>query len=401
MNRTVAASTRPDLMSTSVSEAPITASRFARAPSRLFSLDVFRGATVAAMILVNDPGNDFPYAPLEHAKWNGWTPTDLIFPFFLFIVGVSLSLSFRSRMRRGESRRTLLLHSLRRSAIIFLIGLFLNGFPHFHLAAWRVAGVLQRIALAYFAAALITLTTKARGIAIWIAGLLVGYWIVMRFVPVPGFGMPGTDMPLLDPNANLSWYLDNQFLPGRMYEGVRDPEGILSTFPAIATALLGVLTGEWLATLRDAKKKVGGMLAFGTVLIAAGLLWDVWFPINKKLWTSSFVLFTAGCALVCLAACYWVNDAKLQRGFWAKPFVIFGTNAIAAYTLADLLSSSLFSLRVHLGRHAITLQDYIYRHLFGQITPLALGSLAYSLAFVLVCFLPIWWMYRKRIFLKV
>jgi predicted acyltransferase len=388
-------------MSTTVSEAAVIPAREVSAPSRLFSLDVFRGATIAAMILVNNPGNDFPYAPLEHAKWNGWTPTDLIFPFFLFIVGVSLSLSFRARMTKGESRRTLLIHTLRRSAIIFLIGLFLNGFPYFHLATLRVAGVLQRIALAYLAAALITLTFKTRGIAIWIAGLLVGYWIVMRFVPIPGLGVPGTDIPLLDPNANLSWYLDNKFLPGKMYEGTRDPEGILSTFPAIATALLGVLTGDWLASVRDAKTKVAAMLAFGTVFVVAGLLCDVWFPINKKLWTSSFVLFTAGCALLCLAACYWINDARQHRGLWTKPFVILGTNAIAAYTLADLLSNLLFNLRVHTGRRAISLQEYIYRQAFGQITPLALGSLAYSLAFVLVCLLPIWWMYRKRIFLKV
>ena len=388
-------------MSTTVSEAPVTPIREVSAPSRLFSLDVFRGATIAAMILVNNPGNDFPYAPLEHAKWNGWTPTDLIFPFFLFIVGVSLNLSFRSRMQRGESRRTLLIHTLRRSAIIFLIGLFLNGFPYFHLATLRVAGVLQRIALAYLAAALITLTFKTRGIAIWIAGLLVGYWVAMRFVPIPGLGVPGTDVPLLDPNANLSWYLDNKFLPGKMYEGTRDPEGILSTFSAIATALLGVLTGEWLATFHDAKKKVAGMLAAGTVLVAAGLLWDVWFPINKKLWTSSFVLFTAGCALLCLAACYWINDVRQHRGLWTKPFVIFGTNAIAAYTLANLLSSLLFNLRVHTGRRVISLPEYIYRFAFSQIQPPALASLAYSLAFVLVCLLPIWWMYRKRIFLKV
>jgi predicted acyltransferase len=388
-------------MSTSASAVPVTPTREASAPSRLFSLDVFRGATIAAMVLVNNPGNDFPYAPLKHADWNGCTPTDLIFPFFLFIVGVSLSLSFRSRMAKGESRRTLLLHTLRRSAIIFLIGLFLNGFPYFHLATWRVAGVLQRIAIAYLAAAVLTLTLKTRGIAFWIAGLLLGYWIAMRFVPVPGFGVPGTDMPLLDPNSNLSWYLDKQFLPGKMYEGTRDPEGILSTFPAIATALLGVLTGEWLATLRDAKTKAAGMMGFGAVSVVAGLLWAVWFPINKKLWTSSFVLFTAGCALICLAACYWINDVKLHRGLWTKPFVIFGTNAIAAYTLADLLSSLLFNLRVHTGRRAISLQEYIYRQAFGQITPLALGSLAYSLAFVLVCILPIWWMYRKRIFIKV
>lgn len=390
-----------NLMSTSVSVAPVTSHRAASKSSRLFSLDIFRGATIAAMILVNNPGNDFPYAPLEHAKWNGWTPTDLIFPFFLFIVGVSLSLSFRTRMQRGDSRKTLLLHSLRRSAIIFLIGLLLHGLPYFQLSTWRVAGVLQRIALAYLAAALITLTTKTRGIVIWIASLLIGYWIVMRFVPVPGFGMPGTDIPLLSPDANLSWYIDHLFLPGRMYEVTRDPEGILSTFPAIATALLGVLTGKWLSSLRDAKQKVLGMLAFGTACIVAGQLWAIWFPINKKLWTSSFVLFTAGCALICLATCYWINDVRLHRGAWTKPFVVFGTNAIAAYVLADLISVVLSNIRVHFGHRIVTLQEYIYRQVFGHVTPLPLGSLAYSLVFVMVCYLPIWWMYRKRIFLKV
>ena len=358
------------------------------------------------MILVNNPGNDFAYAPLQHAEWNGWTPTDLIFPFFLFIVGVSLTLSFRSRMRKGESRRTLLVHSVRRSAIIFLIGLFLNGFPYFHLATWRVAGVLQRIAIAYLAAALITLYTKTRGIVLWTCGLLAGYWIAMRFVPVPGLGMPGSDMPVLDPNANLAWYIDKRLLPGAMYEGTRDPEGILSTFPAIATTLIGVLTGEWLASSNnpekhDATKNALALLVVGAAGIVAGQIWSVWFPVNKKLWTSSFVLFTAGCALVCLAICYWVCDVKLRRGAWIKPFVVFGTNAIAAYTLADLLSSLLSDLRVHVGRHIVPLQDYLYRLAFGSISPKALGSLLYSVAFVGFCWLPIAWMYRKRVFLKV
>ena len=321
-----------------------------------------------------------------------------------FIVGVSLTLSFRSRVDRGESKRTLLLHTLRRSAIIFLIGLFLNGFPYFHLATWRVPGVLQRIAIAYLAASVVTLHTKTRGIVVWIAILLTGYWVAMRFIPVPGLGMPGSDMPLLDPNANLSWYLDKHFLPGAMYEGTRDPEGILSTFPAIATALLGVLTGQWLGSdpdKNDPKRKVFGMLAAGAALIIAGLLWNSWFPINKKLWTSSFVLFTAGCALVCLALCYWITDVKLHRGWWTKPFVVFGTNAIAAYALADLASSLLFNLRLHHGHPTVTLADYLYRTLFGGISPRELASLTYSGVFVCLCWLPIYWMYRKRIFLKV
>ncbi|MGA9567902.1 MAG: DUF5009 domain-containing protein, partial [Candidatus Korobacteraceae bacterium] len=271
-------------------------------------------------------------------------------------------------------------------------------------ATWRVAGVLQRIAIAYLAAAVIVLYTKTRGIAIWIAGLLLGYWVAMRFIPVPGVGMPLTNVPLLDPNANLSWYLDKRFLPGAMYEGTRDPEGILSTFPAIATALFGVLTGEWLgssATKNDPRKKTVGMWAAGAALILAGQLWSIWFPINKKLWTSSFVLFTAGCALVCLAICYWITDVKRHRGWWTKPFVVFGTNAIAAYALAELASSLLFALRLHHGRREITFADYFYRTVFGGISPRELGSLAYAVVLVCLCWLPIYWMYRKRVFLKV
>ena len=238
----------------------------------------------------------------------------------------------------------------------------------------------------------------------------------MRFFPVPGFGIPGRDMPLLDPDANLDWYIDKLYLPGAMYEKTRDPEGILSTFPAIASALLGVLTGIWLkaprkpasATLngalsqpRDSSGKVIGMLASGFVLIVAGQIWNIWFPINKKLWTSSFVLFTAGCALVVLAVCYWIIDFRQHRGWWTKPFVVFGTNAIVAYTLAEMVSSLLYNLRVHSGRRVISLQDFLYRMFFGSFSPKELGSLIYAVVFVCLCWLPICWMYRKRIFLKV
>jgi len=388
-------------MSTTVQPAAVHHAPSRSASTRLYSLDVFRGATIAAMILVNNPGNDFAYPPLNHARWNGWTPTDLIFPFFLFIVGVSLTLSFRARVERGESKRNLLLHSIRRSVIIFLIGLFLNGFPLFHLATWRVAGVLQRIALAYLAVAIITLYSGWRGIALWIAGLLIGYWVAMRFIPVPGLGLPGTDMPINDPDANLGWYIDKLYLPGAMYEKTRDPEGILSTFPAIATALLGVLTGEWLGKSFDAAKKVLGMLVFGVVGILAGQVWHLWFPINKKLWTSSFVLFTAGYALLALAVCYWVCDVKMRRGKWTRPFVVFGTNAIAAYALADIVSSLLYNVHVPFGRRMITLQEYLYRTIFGGIPSRPLGSLAYSVMFVFICWLLMYGMYRKRIFLKV
>jgi len=185
-----------------------------------------------------------------------------------------------------------------------------------------------------------------------------------------------------------------------MYEKVRDPEGILSTFPAIATALIGVLTGQWLRRSDSEKKKTIGMLAFGMTGIIAGQIWNIWFPINKKLWTSSFVLFTAGCALLALSACYWICDVK-QRRLWTKPFIVFGTNAIVAYALADIVASLLFNIHIQVGRQTLTLQDYLSRSLFGFISPPALGSLVYSITFVLVCWLPIYVLYRKRIFLKV
>ena len=366
--------------------------------SRLLSLDVFRGATIAAMILVNNPGNNSPYAPLRHAEWNGWTPTDLIFPFFLFIVGVSLVLSFRSRLARGESKRALLVHSIRRSAVLFLIGLLLNfSLP---LATWRIPGVLQRIALCYLAAAFLTLYTGARARITWIAGLLLGYWALVRFVPVPGFGTPGVDLPLLHPDGNIVAWLDRLVIPGSLYEKTRDPEGLLSTLPSVASVLLGVVTGEWLQKARSMLTKAGGMLLGGLALLAAGELWSFWLPINKKMWTSSFVLFTAGAALVCLALCYWTVDIKKWRA-WTTPFVIFGMNAITAYVLSEVLAIVGWHIPAHDGHKLTTAQDYLYRTLFSGIQPRAAGSLAYSLCFVLVCFLPLWLMYRRNIVVKI
>jgi predicted acyltransferase len=355
---------------------------------RLVSLDVFRGATIGAMILVNSPGNNAAYWPLKHARWNGWTPTDLIFPFFLFILGVALVFSFASRLHRGDSRGALVAHSLRRSAAIFAIGLLLNGLPNFQLSTWRIPGVLQRIAVAYLAAALITIYARTNARIAWITALLVGYWALMRFVPVPGYGVPTQDLPLLNPDGNLAAYLDRKLMLGHLWEGTRDPEGVLSTLPAIATALCGVLTGEWLRTGRSPKQKAGGMLMAGVAGVVAGEVWDMWFPINKNLWTSSYVLFTAGCALVCLAICYWATDAKLYRGWWMKPFVIFGSNAIAAYVISEVLGGT------------FGWKERIFQRTFAHLGPPAFSSLLYSLAVVGVCFLPVWWMYRKRIFLR-
>jgi len=377
------------------------------APDRLTSLDLFRGATIAAMILVNNPGNEHAYWPLEHAQWNGWTPTDLIFPFFLFIVGVSMVFSFQSRLNRGDSRELLVRHAIRRGLTIVAIGLALNytavlasGFRH----GLRLPGVLQRIGICYLAASVLFLYVKPKARAAVVAALLVGYWILMRFVPVPGFGVPGHDIPFLHPDMNLGAYLDRKFLlwgSTHLYETTRDPEGILSTLPAIGTALLGVFTGEWLRSKRSPQSKALGMLAFGIAGLALGEFWGIWFPINKKLWTSSYVLFAAGFALVCLALCYWATDIKRWRGAWTKPFLVFGRNSITLYVFAWLFEELIGSLKARLNGEILNGHDYIFERFFAPLGSPSFASLMFSLAFVLVCLIPIWLMDRKKIYLKI
>jgi len=389
--------------------APLTDSSSSISSTRLTSLDLFRGVTIAAMILVNDPGNDHPYWPLEHAQWNGWTPTDLIFPFFLFIVGVSLVFSFEFRLRRGDSKSVLLLHTVRRAVIIFAIGLAMNyclvliapsAFP-----GLRIPGVLQRIGVCYLAASILFLYTRPRTRAVVVAVLLIGYWILMRFVPVPGFGVPGRDIPFLHPDANLAAYLDRRFLT-TLWDKTRDPEGLLSTLPAIATALLGVFTGEWLRSKRSPQTKLVGMLGCGAIGLVLGRTWGIWFPINKNLWTSSYVLFTAGFALVCLALCYWAADIKGWRGvssngIWSRPFLIFGRNAIAAFIVAWFFDVLQYVFNFRRNGQIESSHDYIFQRLFAPLGSPSFASLLFSLAFVLLCLLPIWLMDRKKIFLKI
>jgi predicted acyltransferase len=396
----------PAVTPTQTSPAPVTVYS-SNASSRLTSLDLFRGVTIAAMVLVNNPGNDHPYWPLEHAQWNGWTPTDLVFPFFLFIVGVSLVFSFESRISRGDSRSVLLRHAVRRAVIIFAIGLALNYASVLASASnhgLRIPGVLQRIGVCYLAASILFLYVRPRNRALVAASLLVGYWILMRFVPVPGFGVPGRDMPFLDPDMNLGAYLDRKFLlwgTTHLYEVTRDPEGLLSTLPAIATALLGIFTGEWLRSKRSPQGKALGMLAFGAGCLILGRTWGVWFPINKKLWTSSYVLFTAGLALVCLALCYWATDIKRWRGAWTKPLLIFGRNAITLYVIAWLLAVAQYFFSRPLDGETLNGHDYIFQRFFAPLGSPSFTSLLFSLAFVLLCLLPIWLMDRKQIFLKI
>jgi predicted acyltransferase len=369
---------------------------------RLLSLDLLRGATIAGMILVNNAGNEeAAYWPLQHARWNGWTPTDLVFPFFLFMVGVSMAFSLASRRNRDASRGELIKHILWRGLILFAIGVGLNGFPYHALASWRIYGVLQRIAICYVICALVALYTGKRSQWAIIFSCLVGYWLIMRYLPVPGFGVPTHDMPLLDPDRNIVAWLDRILFPGRLYEITRDPEGVISTIPAVATCLLGLMTGDWLRSERTQRAKAAGMLAMGVIGIIAGEIANIWFPINKKLWTSSFVLLTAGLALVCLALCYWLLDMKQWRS-WAKPFLVFGSNAIAAYVFAEIGAHLLFRMKVHLADGTTaSWQSVIYERLFAPLGSPANASLLYALVYVGICWMAMWVLYRKRIFLKI
>lgn len=370
---------------------------------RLVSLDVVRGITVAFMILVNNNGSErHAYWPLKHADWNGWTPTDLVFPTFLFLVGITIVFSTASRMTRGEATNVLLMHTFRRAATLFSLGILIHGFPHYPLATLRIYGVLQRIAVCYLVASLLYLWDRRVVTLVSVsAACLLGYWILMRWVPVPGFGTPGRDIPFLDKEMNWVSVVDRRIFPGRLLEDTRDPLGLVSTIPAVATCLLGVLTGLWLRTQKGMTTKVSGLLAGAAAGLALGGFWGIWFPINKRLWTSSYVLFAAGWTLLVLAICYFVVEIRKLGGGWTYPWKVFGSNAIFAYALAELLSTVLEIVPVGSNDQSVTLKDWIYTRIFSPVVSPSFGSLLYSLCFVLVCFLPAVFLFRKRIFLKI
>jgi predicted acyltransferase len=372
-------------------------------PSRLISLDVVRGITIAFMILVNDNGSErYAYWPLKHAAWNGWTPTDLVFPSFLFLVGVTIVFSTDSRRARGESRKALLLHAVRRAVILFLLGLVVNGFPRFPLHTLRIYGVLQRIAICYLVASVLYLSSRRVAVLAGVAlAALFGYWVLMRWVAVPGFGVPTHQIPLLDKNANWVAYLDRKIFPGRLYEGLRDPEGLLSDIPSLATALLGVLTGLWLSARDSLRKRAAWLLVAALCGLALGKFWSLWFPINKKLWTSSYVLFAAGVTLLVLAVCYFLVEVRQWKRAWTFPWIVFGSNAIVAYVFSELLASTLSSMQVESAGGAVNLQYLIYNRAFSSIVNPSFGSMLYSLAYVAVCFVPVLILYRKQIFIKI
>ena len=376
--------------------------------TRMLSLDVFRGMTVAGMILVNNPGTwGAIYSPLEHATWNGWTPTDLIFPFFLFIVGVAIALALSRRVESDGSKRDLYLKIVRRSLIIFALGTFLAWFPFYNFTTHtfigfstvRLTGVLDRIAICYLFAALIFINTSWRRQAVIVAVLLLAYWAILTLVPAPGFAAGD-----LSKQGSIASYVDRTLLGNHIWKGgdkIYDPEGFLSTTGALATTLIGVLTGHFLRSRREPLEKVAAMFAVGTGCIIVGWAWNYWFPVNKSLWTSSYVLFTTGMALELLALCYWIIDIKRLRR-WSVPFVIFGTNALAVFFLTGICAKLLTLIKLTgADGKPVALQTVILKNLFLSWASPINASLAFALCFVLIWLGLMAILYRRGIIIKV
>ncbi|SDF40285.1 Predicted acyltransferase [Mucilaginibacter pineti] len=367
---------------------------------RLLSLDFFRGFTVAAMILVNDPGDwGHIYWPLEHSKWNGCTPTDLVFPFFLFMVGVSIVYAMQAKKTGEAGHGKVILSILRRTLIIFLLGVCLPLIGNFEFAHLRIPGVLQRIGVVFGITAILYLKTGVRTQIIIAVSCLIGYYLLMTLVPVPGFGQPN-----LDPETNLGAWVDRLVFTSNHLWGQSktwDPEGLLGTIPAIGTCLLGVFTGTW---LKSDKLKTGsqilGLTGTGALLVIGGLIWNTFFPINKALWTSSFVLLTAGLAIIILSISYWLIDVKGYKKL-IPPFLAFGRNAIAAYVLADVIPSLLSVIPVSYHGQKSNVWSWMYFTFFTPYLSPINASLASAILTVIIIFIPVWILYIKKITVKI
>jgi predicted acyltransferase len=379
---------------------------------RLVSLDVFRGITVAGMLLVNDPGSwGHIYPPLEHAAWNGWTPTDLVFPFFLFIVGITTVLSADARRARGATDVELVRQILRRGALIFLFGLVVNWLPFYtwtgdfpsfgarivdRLYHVRIMGVLQRIGLAYAAGALIALRANVRTIIVVSAVILFGYWALMSMGPLEP---PEATIAASVDRALLDWGAAGNHLWAQSMTW--DPEGPLSTIPAVASVLLGVLAGRWIASGKALSDRLNGLFAAGAMGMCAGLVWNWVFPINKNLWTSSYVVFTAGMAAVTLAVCIWLIDSEHVR-WWTPPFLAFGMNPIVAFVGSAAMERLIYSvITVNVDGKPVSIETAFYNATLGAWLPPKLASLSFAVCFVLVWLGVLTVLYRRKIFLKI
>jgi predicted acyltransferase len=383
-------------------------------PQRLISLDVLRGTTIAFMIMVNNNGGAGSWGFMKHAVWNGLTATDLVFPTFVFVVGASIVFAVEARLARGATRAELAWHTVKRAAILFLLGMVVNNFPFFKLDNMRFYGVLQRIAICYLVVGLFYLWdrrvwTKAAALVV----LLVGYWVLVRWVPVPGAGMPGRDVPFMDQTQNLVSWLDRLLMPHHLYmdssgpnlHNVRDPEGLLSDLPAIGTALLGLLTGLWLRSGRSVKHKAQGLAAAAVTCLALGYLWSLEFPLNKNMWTSSFVLVAAGWSLTVLTLAFWAVDVK----GWGKgkskgliyPWLVLGSNAITAYMFSELAPGLVESIHFTEAGQRTNPMAWLMNHVFIHMPDAGWATFAFSVFTLAYCFIPVWILYRKRIFVKV
>ena len=465
---------------------------------RLLSLDVVRGITIAFMIMVNNNGGPGSWRFMNHADWNGLTPTDLVFPTFAFVIGVSIVFAFSARLERGASKGELARHTVQRALILILFGIIVNSFPFFGLdrvplakvlyvlgvpaicaaamavaasfsmiatlaigfvllwffgfpavlvslvacLSWkpadnhrlsasqllprfllafgflsasldyqvtheRIYGVLQRLAVCYLVAGLFYLYDQ-RAWTKWaaLATALVGYWLLIRWVPIPGAGVPGHDVPFMDMTQNLTSWIDRHVFPYHLYlyspdHNVRDPEGLLSDLPAIGTTLMGVLAGIWLRTSRTVRAKSAGLALASIVSLTVGYLWSLEFPLNKNMWTSSFVLVAGGCSLALLTVLYWAVEERNWRKGWTWPWLVFGSNAIAAYMFSELLPSALYLIRFSSGNRIVSLGEFIFVHVFAHIPDRGWAAFAWSVSFTALCFIPVWILYRKKIFLKV
>lgn len=361
--------------------------------------------TVAGMLLVNDPGSwGAIYPPLEHAAWHGWTPTDLIFPFFLFIVGITTHLSLSARRERGDDDVALRRQVIRRAILIVLFGYILAAFPYYpfsRITGVRIPGVLQRIGVAYGFAALLTFRTTLRQQVAILAALLYGYWFAITLLPVPGTGGIGANL-LGDPSRTLGAWLDRTILGSHLWSGsvTWDPEGILSTVPAIGTVMLGVMAGRWLGTTRPLSDRLAGLFAAGALGMMAGLMWNWSLPINKGLWTSSYVVFSAGMACVALATISWIIDARGVT-WWTRPLVIYGMNPLIAFVGSGMMARTIYTLwKVEYRGKVVPMQGAIYQSLFASWLEPRNASLAFAVCFVLVWYGILWLLWRRRLFLK-
>ncbi len=390
---------------------------------RLLSLDALRGFTIAGMVIVNDPGSwSHVYAPLLHARWHGFTLTDLVFPFFLFLVGVSIALAYTKRLKAGVPRKDIYKKIISRSVKIFLLGLFLWLWPEFSFSTLRWAGVLQRIAIVFLVCAVLFLNTSWRR-QIWIGAIiLLAYWAVMGLIPVPIDDVirqaleTGTVMsahgPItvsgihqiaesyinanFQPGVNMAAYLDRLLLPGRFWEVTWDPEGLFSTFPAIVTGIIGMLIGTLIVTFNDMGRKLYLLFFTGFMMFLTGEVWQWFFPLNKNLWSSSFVIYTGGLATMGLAACMLIVDVWGYKS-WTRLGRVYGANAITSYVLAGMLTLVFYS-DIWWG---VSLSQSFMKGMTNIGFAPKFASFLYALIYMLIIYIPAYILYRKKIFIKV